>query len=222
VGAAVGRALSTHRALHPARGINADILAELKGPPPSKRGNYYDRVLGRFVRNPDVNITERAWNLYQQFGCWGRPFWVIQGDKGGHKRWFSSIEKKFLKLAGLPADPPVPGDLPYADFDERVMEQLRRHDRLQAVHGNLKRFKAENTELWEQRKDEAEKEFRRQLVTWLKEQVAEIAPDVTKSLFGLDAPRRRINASRFEEMTERAEENFIETGRTGTPRLITV
>ena len=198
----------------PAKAVDEAIIEQLEMPPPSEMGNYYDATLGEFVRNPDCMITERAWHLWRETKCWGRPFWVIQGTKGGHKRWFSTLESKFLKLAGLPADPPIPGDLPYAPFDDRVMAQLEAYDLMRGVHGSLKRNKHLGNAQNAIRQERQEKEFREELVRWLACQVEEIAPDVTKGLMGMDAPRRDLDVKKMHRMQEEAEQSFIETGRT--------
>jgi hypothetical protein len=196
----------------PGEAVPYEILDELENPaPPSARGNYYDKVLQKFVNNPDVLITERAWRMWKQFGAWGRPYWVIQGERGGHKRWFSNNEKKFLKLAGLPHEPSPPGDLPYAPFDERVMQQLRKQELLSHTHDRLLRTKQIDADAYRAREDATERQFRIELVDWLKLQVEQIAGDVHSSLSRLDAPRRDMSTAEIEAL-EKAEENFIETG----------
>jgi hypothetical protein len=192
------------------------IVEQLEHPlPPSKMGNYYDAVLGTFVRNPDCLITERAYWLYRETGCWGRPYWVIQGDKGGHKRWFSEVEKKFLRLANLPSDPPAPGDLPYAPWDERVKAALATHDLMAGRQSDLRFRRAKLQGVYNARYEEDEEEFRRQLVDWLKTQVDAMDPErVTKSLMVLDAPRSKQDPRIIEERAAIAEHNFIKTGRT--------
>ena len=208
--------------MHRAHTVDALIREQLQHPlPPSKMGNYYDSVLGEFVRNPDCLITERAYWLYRETGCWGRPFWVIQGAHGGHKRWFSPSEKKSLKLAGLPTDPAAPGDLPYADFDNRVIAQLRAHDLLRDEEGSLLRMRELSQGAMDARRENQERRFREQLVKWLHTQVADIAPDAHRSLVALDAPRSNADPREIEERQEIAEQNFIETGHTnGGRRLI--
>ena len=190
------------------------IFSQLEGPSPRQSGNYYDSVLQRFVRGSDLDITQRAWELFRELKeqglpGWGRPWWVIQGTKGGHKRWFSATEKKMLRLNGLPSDPPAPGELPYADFDHRVMAAIARHDTLRKAHGNLGNMRAEAG-----RADrELEKQWRIELLKWLSDQVADIAPDVHKALMKLDKPRDP-NAPDWQEVEEKQTENFVETGRT--------
>ncbi|MBA2713420.1 MAG: hypothetical protein H0U55_07705 [Rubrobacteraceae bacterium] len=191
-----------------------EVLLQLLDPaPPSAHGNYYDTVLKEFVRNPDCLITERAWHLFRETNCWGRPYWVIQGTKGGHKRWFSQNEQKLLKMAGLPTDPPAPGDLPYAEFDDRVLVQLEKLDMLRSEQGQLKRrgsILGKNAH--QIREEEDGKKFRLQLVSFLKEQMEEIAPDVHKGLLGIDAARSTNDPGKMEEVMELAEHDFIETG----------
>lgn len=191
-----------------------DIFDELEGESPRKLGNYYDRVLERFVRNSDVSITQRAWELWRStklegVQAWGRPWWVIQGEHGGHKRWFSATEKKILRLNGFPSDPPLPGDLPYAPFDNRVVQQLQKHDLLRQTQGRLKAMREEA-----KRADaELEKGWRIELTKWLADQMADVAPDIHRALLKLDAPRNP-NAPDWQKLQEKQEENFIETGRT--------
>ena len=199
----------------PARFVMDEVLEQLQHPlPPSEMGNYYDHTLGEFVRNPDCLITERAWNLYRETECWGKPYWVIQGNNGGHKRWFSTAEKKLLKLAGLPSEPPEVGSLEFAEFDERVKKQLVAQDLLKSVHARLKGARSQITAQGMLRQERQERELREGLTKWLFAQVADIAPDVHKSLERLDAPRGDFDPKEIERLAEEAEESFIETGRT--------
>lgn len=211
----------------PRHGIPLGFLEQLEHAlPPSQMGNYYDKHMewvdergvsrrGQFVRNPDCIITERAWHLYRETRCWGRPFWVIQGNEGGHKRWFSPNEKKFLKMAGLPIDSPPPGDLPYADFDERVMKRLEEWDLLRGQHGTLRRSKTLLHGAYSSRYEADERRFREAFVKWLADQVTELDPEgITKSLMKMDSPRVDMDDAKLQRMQEQAEQNFIEHGRT--------
>lgn len=213
----------------PAHAVDPEILEQLQDPhPPSKHGNYYDShfdngdgTTGKFILNPDCLITERAWNMYRETGCWGRPYWVIQGTNGGHKRWFSKNEKKLLRLLGLPDEPAAPGDLPYAEFDEKCEANLRLVDVLKGAHSELRRRRALSTQGHEERESETEKAFRIQLMRFLADQVAEIAPDVHKGLVDSGAARMRGNQKAKEKFWEESEQDFIETGNSKS-RLITI
>ena len=203
-------------------GLLVEILEQLKDPhPPSAHGNYYDtqydngpgREKGKFIMNPDCLITERAWHLYRETGCWGKPYWVIQGIHGGHKRWFTTVEQKLLKMAGLPPEPPAPGDLPYAEWDDRVKAQLQKLDMYKDLHGRLKRRAAlAHGSMQQEREEEEQKAFRSQLLEFLKEQVADIAPDVHKGLVGIDAARSKADPKLLEARLEQAEEDFVQHG----------
>lgn len=193
----------------------AAVLEQLADPhPPSMHGNYYDTTLEEFVRNEDCLITERAWHLFRETQCWGRPYWVIQGTKGGHKRWFSTIEQKLLKMQGLPQHPPAPGDLPYAEWDERVKKQLQTLDMMDGIHGELRRRNAiaRGTTMSQDLEKEQQIEFRTMLIKWLHDQTDEIAPDVHKGLIDSDAGRAQGDMAQKEKVWEQAEQDFIETG----------
>lgn len=197
----------------PGHAVDEAVLEQLEDPhPPSAHGNYYDTVKQEFIRNPDCLITERAWHMFRETGCWGRPYWVIQGENGGHKRWFTTVEKKLLRLANLPDEPPAPGDLPYAEFDDRVERHLRMLDLMHNVHNDLRRKKVLSNEGHHERQEALEKEFRVQLTRWLSEQVLEVGPDVHKGLLAMDAPRSKADPKKLEEIYEQAEQDFIDTG----------
>jgi hypothetical protein len=140
---------------------------------------------------------------------------VIQGDEGGHKRWFSPVEKKFLKLAGLPPEPPAPGDLPYAEFDDRTMKRLQEWDLMKGQHSGLRRRRSLLQGLYSSRQEEEEQKFRIALVKWLAEQVTQLDGEkISKALMRLDAPRSKDDPKVMEERLEVAEENFVLYGRT--------
>jgi hypothetical protein len=173
------------------------ILDCLRGPHPRELG-YYDMVLRRFIS--DSLVTRDEWELFREHNAIPKLYWVIQGENGGHKRTFSKLEQKYLKLAGLPADPPTPGSLPYAPFDRRVMDQLAWRDRLKALKGKLSDdLDARSTE---------QQAFRTHLVKWLENQMQEtLESDLIK--LG-DQPRG-------EDMSEQIDteiNNYIETGST--------
>ena len=93
----------------------------LLGPPPGK-----DRY-GRQTGTPMVRIQ---WDLCQRLHGWASPYWIVQGERGGHKRRFDHVEQQTLRMAGLPTEPPVPGALSYAPFDQRVIDQVMARDRM--------------------------------------------------------------------------------------------
>jgi len=101
----------------------------LYGPNP-RTDAYYDETLEKFVGPYVSDIDRLTWELFQKTGCYGTRYWVIQGDKGGHLRELTHSQKKLLKTkTGKWEDVPMMGDLPYADYDNRVFTQLLFYDR---------------------------------------------------------------------------------------------
>lgn len=126
-----------------------DILEALEGPHPSKLGYWSDKVemnqWQRYVKwktgkspvlpkrtwisTAPVGLTHRKWELWREFGCEARLYWVIQGHAGGHKYKVTDlIEMQLRELGGLSPDTPSVGALPYASFDSRVIDQLAHLD----------------------------------------------------------------------------------------------
>ena len=176
----------------------------MQGPNPRDRG-YYDTVLKRFVS--DALVTRQEWELYQAQKAIPKLFWVIQGEHGGHKRTFTPLEQKYLALARLPTQPPAPGDLPYAEFDQRVLMQLARRDRLQKLSGRLSPVEAES--------DAQMIELRRQLVGWLEEQVRTDLESAKLDLGGV--PRSGAKEDDPTGMIEESVHRFIQTGSSAPP-----
>lgn len=108
----------------PRQRVPFGILDELEGPNPRNFG-YYDKAKGAFVRSKTLRINLQQWLLFQKTGYYGRPLWVIQGSSGGHLRRFSDVQSAISEMHGGPVDPPAPGDLPYAELDERTIAKLR-------------------------------------------------------------------------------------------------
>ena len=139
--------------------VPPDIIAALRGTDPRKEGRFVDEYgdcplcegqgktpalqircthcggtggmpTGRRVWESDAIISRKQWELFHETGCYSQRFWIIQGSHGGHKWRFSPVEQSYLKSAGRPSDTPAPGDLCYAEYDQRVFRKLAEHDRL--------------------------------------------------------------------------------------------
>jgi hypothetical protein len=109
--------------------------ADLKGPDPRTFG-HYDRILGYFVQTrKDLTIDRTQWLLYRETGCYGSPYWVVQGTNGGHLRRFTPTQAALSKLEGGWTEPPAPGDLPFALPDNRTWKALREMDDLTRWEG---------------------------------------------------------------------------------------
>lgn len=100
-----------------------DIVNLLSGPQPSRisdPGEAYAKML---------YANDYQCMMYRKHKVWARNFWIIQGSSGGHPIEYDLTEKAILQACGLPTDPPPLGTLPYAPFDERVINQIRKRSR---------------------------------------------------------------------------------------------
>ena len=117
-------------------------LAELEGPNPRRQGHacfpgWCDCKTKQWRWNTEGGkrtafIDYWQWRLYQETGLFGTRWWVIQGNKGGNRWSLSQAEERILRLQYGPhaAAVPLPGSQHYEEFDERVIEQIVRHDRV--------------------------------------------------------------------------------------------
>ena len=95
-----------------------------------RAGAKWNEARGCYVK-PDgrtAKTDKLTWEIYHETGCKASRFWVVQGETGGHRYNLSGIERKLLKLGsrGKLKDVPNPGDLPYADFDSRVLPHFEK------------------------------------------------------------------------------------------------
>ena len=185
-----------------------EFLEEVRGPSPDTK-THYDPITGSITGTTLCNQTQ--WNIYQEIGRFSYPWWVIQGDKGGHKVQFTPREQTFLRGMDLPTTPPQCGSLPYAPFDNRVKAQIIKHDKLVKAYGDLKVMKHMNTAGSSYQQDE-DKQFRRKLMTWLADQVRDPIKERVELLMQADAPRVRVNYDP-EQRLEEAVETYVEHGR---------
>lgn len=104
------------------------MLEALKGPHPDTLWEWRTHPITKQVvrhSTAPMGLTAKNWELYQQYRAQARLFWIIQGSGGGHRyRVNDPIERKVRRMVGLPPDTPYPGELPFAEFDWRVLDNL--------------------------------------------------------------------------------------------------
>lgn len=182
-------------------------LRALQGAPPVSL-RVFDGV-GKFLYS-NAEVTQEQWELYRATGCLARPFWILQGYQGGHKIRFTLQESQMLRLHRLPGDAPVPGSLPYAEWDRRSADALAQqralHDKaLELVPGG--RF-TERDHLVLRKAQEIE--FRAGMLAWLKPQVAEGAEELARPLGkAKTAQYAPAGAEVTDEQLERQEQAFL-------------
>lgn len=148
------------------------IREALDGPNPRAFG-YYDQVLGRFVRKRYLPISFQQWRLYRETGYYAQPLWVVQGRNAGHLRRWTEVQSTISQMNGGPPEPPVPGELPYAPFDMRVVEKLKYLDALQKYGDILEHLssKPRLAERLERRERETVTSMAEQMWNWLGSQI---------------------------------------------------
>lgn len=204
--------------------LDDETLEDLHGPNPRSVGhmcadNVPDqfqclcrRKLNAWKGGPTARITLRQYQVFKETGMFANPFWIIQGGNGGHLAGYDAMQRKLLTQQGLPADPPSVGQLPYAEFDGRVLRQIRRYNRLQAAGNNIEQYRKQMGEGYGAHRASIEKEMRRQWVAYLADQTREEASDF------IDAERKgemdhvRKTDIDWARVDELAEHDFIETG----------
>jgi hypothetical protein len=147
------------------------IEDDLMGANPRNRGRY-DAQEKRYKPDPRCGIDMIQWRLWQEYQCWGRPYWIIQGKNGGHKRKWHPIESGLSILAGGPKDPPIPGSLPFALPDERLWDQLAQWDTVRHAVDLLARYDQNPETVSDEEKEQMEP-LKRVAAAWMEKQVDE-------------------------------------------------
>lgn len=135
---------------------------------------YYDRVKQRFISTYKGNINYQQWQLFRQYRCLARPWWIIQGYAGGHRREYTTGEKLAVELRGGDPDPPLAGTLPYAPPDNRTWEWVRSFDLVHKYGDILSKLLTKEgfAAALSRREKEVAVEVALQLSNWLDESVS--------------------------------------------------
>lgn len=154
----------------------------LHGPHPRSTGHYCAPGLNskgqpwcaclikgnKWVKGANRHVDRQTWELYHDTGLYGRRWWTIQGTKGGHRFLWDTeeLEAKLSQLMGGPSQTPDPGDLPYAEFDYRVLEKIGRLDQVRTWTRTLE-FAARNADHLEAQQREDALKAREALWKWI-------------------------------------------------------
>lgn len=90
----------------------------------------------------DVPISDTQHEMFRLWRGYARPYWVLQGESGGHQVNFSPDQASALLRMGLESAPPKVGALPPCPFDNRVTQQLRHLNRLHQFQDSIDRLRA--------------------------------------------------------------------------------
>lgn len=117
--------------------------------------------------------------LYDETGHYGSALWIIQGYHGGHRRRFWPYERTLAAMAGLPEDPPLPGELPYAEMSWAVIDELHKLDAVSKWNKILEFCDRHQHEL-DDDEVEGQRQVRRELLKWVEGQVSQVFESLTR------------------------------------------
>jgi hypothetical protein len=186
-----------------------DLIADLQGPDPdSAEADELDKV-GR-----GITVSRYQQEMFRKHRVHARPSWVIQGPNGGHQVSFGESTKELCRARGLPTEPPKPGDLPYAPFDERVVAQVQRMNKLVKVRGDLGEFKKRfgNASSWRREKREALRDARAEMVHFLNTQLEYGDDHLTRAVAKGEVDDVPVKESDWVKENEDWDARYIERG----------
>ena len=208
----------------PYRGVPAEIMEDLRGFSPRHPENGKWTTPGFQVLQEEQD-TKRwyswssvdfdQWTMFQETQCFAIPVWIIQGDKGGHRWRLSTTEIGVLEEGGIESpELPLPGDLPYADYDRRTFIQLAEFDKLrkwnQSTSWDDRGMTKTVAGLWVRgERVAAEQEYNKRLMKHLEGQIENAVEDMSRQgLPGFsDLPPGDRNYNRNEDAEDQA---FVE------------
>jgi len=160
--------------------------------------------LERHRNTPLPQWVQRIKDTMERTGCLAVPFWILQGDRGGHKLRYETADRILAQGLTGEGDPPPPGALPYVAFDERVVTGLVRADRFR---GYFQSVLAEK----DYREAEAEREVRRRIQERIDASLGETLEEILPGLLALDLPRVE-HAPDYREAADRYDETGVLEG----------
>lgn len=141
------------------------VRKALLGPSPRSRGHYCapgyclcDEPRNRWVGGATRFIDSQTWRIYRETGLYATRWWVIQGQRGGHRyRWEQEeLAAVVAHMKGLGGQPPAIGDLPYAPFDMRVIRAVRAEHQAARATRALKAMQYRKQDMAIEERDQAE------------------------------------------------------------------
>lgn len=133
-----------------------------------KKKWYPDPNQRLLLRRDAMSIT--GWRLYKATGHAPSLWWIIQGSNGGHRYKLDKIESKLAQIEWGVTDTPCPGELPYAEFDHRVLNAIGPLDKLRA-YKSVVEFAERNQDTLDAEKKERAEEARRAILANLRTQI---------------------------------------------------
>jgi len=188
----------------------SELFKVLEGPPPRSLRSWKE-LEGKWRWVSESPVTQLQWDLWHETGCFGMPFWIVQGIWGGHKRWFNHIEQRVLRLHRHSASVPPPGALPFAEWDNRTVSALAEQRRLREVFDALGNRDLEVSTALDHRvkRSALAKQTGIELLAWLDRQIA-AGVDESKHLWRTSDLPTSDSAAITDQQMEQAEQEFVE------------
>jgi hypothetical protein len=170
--------------------VPPDHLRDLQGDSPRTRGTWRPdpTVPGGQRWCSDSLHSLAQWEIFGATHCYPKLFWIIQGSRGGHVWRLDHVLRNF-KLSLGQGDVPNIGDLPYAEWDTRVAEQIGRYDRLRQWHAERaqpwtdRALHQTAAGLWVQQDAHArEQRYAAEMLKFLDAQIEDVVSDIPRSL----------------------------------------
>jgi hypothetical protein len=195
---AVDRILTQEQILGKTDTLTQRLWRDLKGLNPRETGRWIpdnsvpQHMGGKRWKSFSI-VSQEQWLLHKQTGGLPTRSWIIEGTAGGHAWQFGQFEKHFLLACGTDPETveqlvdlwPVPGSLPYADYDQRVFNALAERDQLNTWKESLR---------WQDRNDHAvaadvldrasrhrHRDMQSRMMTWIENQVGAMVSDIPRS-----------------------------------------
>ena len=149
---------------------------------------------------------QRSHDTMERTRCLAVPFWIVQGAQGGHPLRYEKVDQLWSQFLTGSLEPPHPGALPYADFDNRVVRALVGRDRWRGQYQSVL-AEVEGSEA------EAEKRIRHLMHEWVEAQVSEVVDEVMPTLVDADLPRESGGGRDYRA----AVEEYLESGEIAGP-----
>lgn len=194
----------------PQASIAPAIRELLDGPNPADHGHFENDEFGvrRWVTDLP-GVSRRQWRFYRETGGYLRPYWVVQGTHGGHRYQFTHVERSIIRMNGGNPEPPYPGQLCYAEPDERTYAELGKRDMLRKFAYGVNYMEgARIREGWER---SGLQEMRKEVWNALSEQVKGYASEMEFAMRG-DMDMAPDNRVQWDKKIEHLEQSFITEG----------
>lgn len=178
-------------------------IADLAGPDPeSPEGEF-------------VLVSRYQQEMFRKHRVLANPCWVIQGTKGGHRASYDRATMEDHRALGLPTEPPKAGALPYADFDERVVQKLVEMSKLVRFKNDFGEFKKRFGTVEAQKREakDALRAARERYVRFINSQFEDGDAELQAAYGKGELDHAPTTDKEYVKENEDADRKYIETGR---------